>query len=243
MVDTALVLPTNGDAPIKPEEIDLVFLVGGSSKMLCVQEALGEKFGKEKCKCLDPDLAVAKGAAIYAHCLVAGKNNSSTFTKALMITNIANKTYGTSCLQLVPLPDGTEQKKEFVANIIFKGDKLPITKTEKFFTSSDNQTCVKIDVYKSDSRKAKLSFEADVNEFEEVSNPDSDSNLLYFEKPVPQGTPIEVAFTLQPSGLLTVVGKSLVDTGYCKFDLRLVGTLNETAMVAARRQISDALKK
>lgn len=214
---------------IDPKDIDEVFLVGGSSYMPCVKTQLEKEFGWQGKVSIDqPEFAVAKGAALYAHSLVSPNNDSCISSRALV--NIAKATYGVRCLV-----DGKDDEYE-IFNLIFKGQPLPATKEHTFCTAFPNQNSLKILVYKSDALEEVVSLDLDF--VEEVSNPDPKSNVVHFESRVPRGTPVDVTFTLEASGLIEVEGKSKVDSGYCKFSLSLKGSMNRDAVLAARKQMS-----
>lgn len=215
---------------IENTQIDMVCLVGGSTLMPCVREELEKTFSWQgKCLLNDPHEAVAKGAAIYANQKV--NSGKEKFEGALTIKNIANLSYG---IQTVD-----EKGEEQITNLIFKGDVLPATVTrDNFVTFRDWQSEVHIRVFTSDSKVEDCKFNEDL--FHELTNPDQESNLLKFERPVPKGTPIEVTYTLESSGLLKVVGKSKVCRGYCEFQIRPGGVLSDEKFIALRDKMKGS---
>lgn len=116
-----------GNAKLKPSDIDEVVLVGGSTRVPLVRKKLEEFFGKAPMTSLDPDEAVALGAAVQADILVSDEKNMLL-------------------LDVVPLSLGIETMNGAVSKMIMRNDPVPVFKTEKFTTFKDNQTAVNIHV-------------------------------------------------------------------------------------------------
>ncbi len=115
------------DAGLKPEDIDEVILVGGMTRMPAVQAKVKEIFGKEPNKSVNPDEAVALGAAIQAGVL-GGE------VKDILL------------LDVTPLTLGVETLGGVMTPLIPRNTTIPTSKTQIFSTAADNQTSVEIHV-------------------------------------------------------------------------------------------------
>lgn len=117
------------DSGLDKSKIDDIVLVGGSTRIPKIQEMLKEFFnGKELCRSIHPDEAVAYGAAIQA-AAITGMN-----TKHVLI-------------DVAPLSLGIETAGGVMTKIIERNSKIPCRKSDTFTTYADNQTAVTIKVY------------------------------------------------------------------------------------------------
>jgi molecular chaperone DnaK len=115
------------DAGLTPKEIEEIVLVGGSTRILKVQEMVKEFFGKEPNKSVNPDEVVALGAAVQAGVLGGEK------TDILL-------------LDVTPLTLGIETLGGVMTQMIPRNTTIPSRKSEIFSTASDNQTSVEVHV-------------------------------------------------------------------------------------------------
>ena len=131
------------DAGVRPNELDRILLVGGSTRIPCIARLLAERLGQEPHGEVDPDLCVALGAAIQAG-IEMGHDMRS------VLVDVTPYTFGTS---VVGELHGVPYKYKYVP-IIRRNTKLPATRTEAFFTMTEVQQTVEIDVYQGEDPDA-----------------------------------------------------------------------------------------
>ncbi|MDD2420639.1 MAG: molecular chaperone DnaK [Heliobacteriaceae bacterium] len=123
------------DAGLEPKDIDKVILVGGSSRIPAVQEAIKRFLGKEPFKGMNPDEVVAMGAAIQAGVL-GGE------VKGIILADVT------------PLSLGIETLGGVCTVLIDRNSRIPTTKSEIFTTAGDNQTSVEVHVLQGERKIA-----------------------------------------------------------------------------------------
>ncbi|MBW2272668.1 MAG: molecular chaperone DnaK [Deltaproteobacteria bacterium] len=166
------------DADLQKSDIDDVILVGGMTRMPRVQEKVEEIFGREPHRGVNPDEVVAAGAAIQG-----GVLNGEVEDVLL--------------LDVTPLSLGVETQGGVCTTIIEKNTTIPVTKSQVFSTTEDNQDVVRIHVLQGEREMAVDNIT--MGRFELVGIP-----------PAPRGVPqIDVTFAIDADGVTHVSAKDL----------------------------------
>ena len=162
-------------AKINKNELDCILLVGGQSRSVAIQEALSREFGTELNKSVNPDEAVAEGAAIQANTIVGGSNASDILL-----------------LDVTPLTLGIETMGGVMTPLVEANTTIPCERKQIFTTAASNQTSVQIHVLQGERAMAKDNKSLGIFSLEGIM-------------PAPRGVPqIEVSFSLDANSILTV---------------------------------------
>lgn len=168
------------DAKLSPSEINEVILVGGMTRTPVVHNLIKEIFDKEPNKGVNPDEAVAVGAAIQAAILSGEAKDQDVVL-----------------VDVTPLTLGIEVKGGLLEPIIARNTTIPIKKSKVFTTAEDYQTEVEIRIYQGERTMARDNIF--LGSFKLVDIP-----------PAPRGVPqIEVTFDIDSDGIVHVSAKDL----------------------------------
>ena len=173
------------ESKLSKEQIDEVILVGGTSLIPAVKDAVKDLFGKEPNKSINPEEVVAMGAAIQAEILKAkeeGRSPEGEIKSVLL-------------LDVLPLSLGIETLGGVNTIMIQKNTTIPTDKIQIFSTATDNQPSVEVNILQGERSMA--SDNRSLGRF-----------ILDGVPPSPRGVPqIEVKFDVNADGILTVVAK------------------------------------
>ncbi|MCL4190736.1 MAG: Hsp70 family protein [Thermoguttaceae bacterium] len=163
-------------------QIDRVLLVGGATRMPSVVRMLSEMTRREPDHSVNPDEAVARGAAIYAHWLLAQQAGE---TPDFQVTNVNSHSLGVEGVD----PD-TLRKTNYV--LIPRNSPLPATRTEKFTLKEDDQRSIVVQVLEGES-----TLPGDCTAIGRTVLKDLPPGL-------PKGWPVQVTFQYEANGRLSV---------------------------------------
>lgn len=134
------------DAGIRIRDIDEIVLVGGTTKMPAVRRFVGRLFGRLPDTSVNPDEAVALGAAIQG----AMKERRSSI-REVILTDVCPFTLGT---EVSVKTEGDHLERNHFCPILERNTVIPASRTEKFYTVYDHQTQVEIHILQGESRFA-----------------------------------------------------------------------------------------
>ncbi|MFB9928081.1 Hsp70 family protein [Amycolatopsis halotolerans] len=226
------------------DQFDDVVLVGGMSKMPAVAQRLQQRLGL-RARHQEPDLAVAKGAALYAllHQVKQGTSANRVGDQlgmsqdrvaalaAKRVTAVVPRAFGVKAVDVRDPLAMTDplHARQMIVHLLPANTPLPAdTGPYPFAVAVDNQRMVEIEVWEQTSQ----------DESDEVSdNVRIGRGLLRNLPPRPAGSPFEVTFFMSETGKLTVHAEETSSGAEVRFDLQ-IGNMSRQELAAARTGIS-----
>lgn len=133
------------DASLTPQDLDAVILIGGATRMPVIKSIVSKMFGRLPFSQINPDEAVALGAAIQ----VALKDRDASLQE-MILTDVCPFTLGTDIA--VEIKDDVYESGHFLP-IIERNTPIPVSKVDRLCTLRDNQTRMNVGIYQGESRK------------------------------------------------------------------------------------------
>lgn len=218
---TELVLGTHD---VKPEELHEVLLVGGSTAMPSVIDMLKTLTGKTPSRALNPQLAVAQGAAIHAAILEAksteghGRLSQALLTRlrAVTTTDVNSHSLG------VEVTDPKNPKRKFNHIMIPRNSRLPCGRKQQFVTTVDMAQGLVIRLLQGETRDVDAcTFIGDVR-------------ISKLPKALPVGSPVEVVYSYDHHGHINVAVKELVGGSSAAVEIAWDNALDSDAIEKLR---------
>jgi molecular chaperone DnaK len=201
-------------------EIDYLLMIGGSTRMPMVKQMLEELSGRSLKYEIDPDIAVALGAGIYAHTLSGAKaaenNGSSEYSSAIVISDVTSQSLGVITVD--------DRNKDVNSIIIQNNTKIPAKAADVFFTVMDNQTELNVQVTEGN--------DADVNYIKVIGE------QIFKIPPYPKGSPVRVTFAYDIDQTVFVEVEDLTaNVSLGTFDIDRVSNLSDTQVKGLANKI------
>jgi molecular chaperone DnaK len=203
------------DAGLTAQDIDDVLLVGGSTRIPMVSKLLTRLIKKEPLRSVNPDEAVAQGAAIFAKII---SSNEPTSTSTPTISDVCAHSLGVASLNDLRVLENS--------TIISKNSKIPCQVSQTYETVHDNQQSVEIRILQGDAK-----------------DPDDcvQLGIAYLENlpPRSKGSPVEITFNYDANGILHVTGVFAPTGQTVKTKIEVQGTMSPEAAERSKKELRN----
>ncbi|WP_434796287.1 Hsp70 family protein [Terrisporobacter vanillatitrophus] len=135
------------DAKIKLNNIDEIILIGGATKLPIIRKFVGKIFSRLPHTSINPDEAVAMGAALQG-----AMKERNKFIKEVILTDVCPFSLGT---EVVMNSSNSRYNETYFCPIIERNTTIPVSRTQTFYTAHDNQSKVVVEIIQGESRLVK----------------------------------------------------------------------------------------
>ena len=211
------VMEAMSEAKMDAEDIDRIVLVGGSTRMPAVQDMLADLFDQVMEHSVDPDLCVALGAAVQAG-IISGEPLRH------ILIDVAAHSLGTRTIDEVDPETG---EADYFSTIIRRNTRIPVTRSEVYYTMIPNQEMVNVEVFQGESASCRDNTLVDSFHFD--------------LRPAPEHSPVTVEFSYDLQGIIhvTVGQKGYENTKTVAVDLKKPKTVGNLMDDSADDTVAD----
>jgi len=210
-----------GDARIQAHALDEVVLVGGATRMPMIRQLAARLFQRLPLRTIDPDLAIAQGAAIQA-----GLKARDAALDDVVLTDVMPYSLGVVVIEHV----GAQWVDDRFSPIIERNTPVPVSRMKRYSTVKDDQTAIRLDVRQGESPIGSENL-----------------HLGWLDVDVPAAAAgkasLDVRFTYDANGLLEVEARDLLAGGSARSLIRNASTRLSEAQVAAALEKLRELKR
>jgi molecular chaperone DnaK len=193
------------DAKLRPDDIDDVVLVGGTTHVPLVRASVEQYFGKQPRVDVNPETAVALGAAIQAAGLMAVPTPQPSATQTVL-------------LDVLPHSIGIVTAGNMVEKVLERNMAIPVEQSRVFSTSRDGQGEVKIRIVQGESRRAD-------------ENTPLGELVVSDLRPAPRGAvQVLVTFEVDTNGILNITARDRDSGRICKKSVKVSGEIDESML-------------
>ena len=221
-IDTAeLVLE---QAKVRPEALDVVVMVGGSSLMPLIRSRIKEAIGLEPSGGVSPFTAVAQGAAIHAAILEAkhqGADSELAGSLKKMLSAVEQEDVNSHGLGIVARNPKNNREQNYV--MVPRNTKLPVEQRQVFLTNKDDQRRVHVKVLQGEAPDPLAC--AQIGDFHVTDLPEG----------LPKGSPVEVVYTFDQAGRISVRAQDKTGGRFASQQIDRAGALDEKKIDALKR--------
>jgi molecular chaperone DnaK len=207
------------DATLKPEDVEEVIMVGGTTYVPLVRASAEQYFGRPVTVTVPPETAVALGAAIQAAALMAAPTPQPS-------------PHQTVLLDVLPHSIGIVTAGNYVEKVLERNMSIPVEQSRIFSTSRDGQTEVKIRIVQGESRRAD-------------ENTPLGELVVSELRPAPRGqVEVLVTFEVDTNGILNVTARDRDSNRIIKKSVKVSGELDErsAAGIALKSEVKAAVR-